>query len=81
MNFGDLKDLCKTHDKCLETLRFIKACRQSGQEISLSDAMGIKVCLSEYEVNSLIEAIEEKGLEVENAIGDVLDNSSQSNTK
>lgn len=74
MNFNDLKEICKEHDKLLKKTEIIEKCKKERHWMDVITPENARYRLGDEEIKLLKDFYEEKGLEIERMILKLLSN-------
>jgi len=74
MNFDDIKEICKEHDRILENTKIIETADNRSHWIKVTTADREEFQLGDEEIELLKQFYENKGLELENQIDKILNN-------
>lgn len=74
MQFSELKTICYEHDKLIEKSDIIEESKKNRMWLKIVNPKGREFCLSDVEINVLMECINKKGLEIEKTIYQILNN-------
>jgi hypothetical protein len=72
MNFNDLKDLCKEHNRILENTKIIERANKNHHWVKALTADREGFYLNDEEIGLLKQYYEKKGLGIETVISDLL---------
>jgi len=74
MNFNDIKDLCKEHNKLLEKTKIIEGCNAKNLWMRVTTPDMGAFNLGDEEIKLLSDYCENRGIEIENIMIDLLNN-------